>query len=116
MLGLGIASSAGISPDESGGGKFSKPIRRLEPIERPAEEARLGILEEAVSVKTSRSIWGSKIDFSHTHEDLSLNNKNRFHFTQISFKLFLGAIDVRSMFEGKISTYFQRYFLNQIHI
>jgi hypothetical protein len=42
-----IASSAGISPDESGGGEkfgeifFSKPIRRLEPIERPAEEARL---------------------------------------------------------------------------
>jgi hypothetical protein len=38
-----LASSAGISPDESGGGKkfdfFSKPIRRLEPIERPAEEA-----------------------------------------------------------------------------
>jgi hypothetical protein len=36
-----LASSAGISPDESGGGKiFSKPIRRLQPIERPAEESR----------------------------------------------------------------------------
>jgi hypothetical protein len=36
-----LASSAGISPDKSGGGKFffSKPIRRLEPIERHAEEA-----------------------------------------------------------------------------
>jgi hypothetical protein len=42
---LVLASSAGIPPDESGGGKkfgfFSKPIRRLEPIERPAEEAKL---------------------------------------------------------------------------
>jgi hypothetical protein len=31
-----VASSAGISPEKSGGGK---PIHRLEPIERPAEEA-----------------------------------------------------------------------------
>jgi hypothetical protein len=30
-----VASSAGISPEKSGGGK---PIHRLEPIERPAEE------------------------------------------------------------------------------
>jgi hypothetical protein len=37
-----LASSAGISPEESGGRKtefFSKPIRRLKPIERSAEEA-----------------------------------------------------------------------------
>jgi hypothetical protein len=33
----GVASSAGISPDF-----FSKPIRRLKPIERPAEEATRG--------------------------------------------------------------------------
>jgi hypothetical protein len=40
-----IASSAGISPEESGGRKkqnfFSKPIRRLKPIEGPAEEASI---------------------------------------------------------------------------
>ena len=36
-----LASSAGISPEELGGRKKfgSKPIRRLKPIERPAEEA-----------------------------------------------------------------------------
>jgi hypothetical protein len=38
-----VASSAGISPEESGGGKsfFSERIRRLKPIERPSEEAKL---------------------------------------------------------------------------
>jgi hypothetical protein len=44
--GFRVASSAGISPEESGGGKnlfFSKPIRRLKPIERPAEEAKFRV-------------------------------------------------------------------------
>jgi hypothetical protein len=41
---LCVASSAGISPEKSGGEKkfggkfFSKPIHRLKPIERPAED------------------------------------------------------------------------------
>ena len=54
-----IASSAGISPEESGGRKnlvnfFPKPIRRLKPIERPAEEAT-----HSISYSGHCHIWTS---------------------------------------------------------
>ena len=79
-----LASSAGIPPEESGGRKslleifFSKPIRRLKPTERPAEEATTDQCLAVVTLFSDYALgqlvlekWKKKINNTVNFEELN---------------------------------------------